>query len=120
MPLYNACADLLDRNIDAGRGDKIAYIDHERAITYRELQRETRRFANLLVSLGIRREERVALILADTIDYPIAILGALRAGIVPVLLNTLLTSEQYVYMLGDCRAKAVSSRNPCWRSSSPR
>ena len=107
MPLYNACTDLLDRNIDKGLGAKTAFIDPARSITYGELQTETRRFANLLVSLGIRREERVALIMADTVEYPIAILGAMRAGIVPVLINTLLTAEQYNYMLADSRARAV-------------
>ncbi len=107
MPLYNACTDLLDRNIDKGLGAKTAFIDPARSITYGELQSETRRFANLLVSLGIRREERVALIMADTVEYPIAILGAMRAGIVPVLINTLLTAEQYNYMLADSRARAV-------------
>ena len=119
MPLYNACTDLLDRNIEAGRGDKIAYIDHERAISFRELQTETRRFANLLVSLGVRREERIALILADTIEYPIAILGAMRAGVVPVLLNTLLTSEQYSYMLSDSRAAAAFVSEPLLAAVEP-
>jgi 4-hydroxybenzoate-CoA ligase len=107
MPNYNACTELLDRNVELGRGGKTAFIDHARAITYGELQTETRKFANLLVSLGIRREERVALVLADVVEYPVAILGAIRAGIVPVLLNTLLTAEQYAYMLSDSRARAV-------------
>ncbi len=119
MPLYNACVDLLDRNVENGLGKKIAFIDHERSIAYAALQAETRRFGNLLLSLGLRREERIALILADTIEYPIAILGALRAGIVPVLLNTLLTSEQYKYMLTDCRAKAVFVSQPLLTNVEP-
>jgi 4-hydroxybenzoate-CoA ligase len=98
---YNA-ADLL---LEAGRPDKVAFMDPERAISYEELADEAARFANLLVSLGVKREERIALILQDTVDYPIAILGAMRAGIVPVLINTLLSTEQYDYMLQDSRAK---------------
>jgi 4-hydroxybenzoate-CoA ligase len=107
MSVYNACAELLDSNVEHGRGDKIAFVDDAGSITYAELQIATRRFANLLKSRGVRREERIALILSDTIDYPIAVLGAIRAGVVPVLINTLLASEQYNYMLNDSRAKAV-------------
>jgi 4-hydroxybenzoate-CoA ligase len=119
MPLYNACTDLLDRNIDKGLGAKTAFIDPVRSITYGELQTETRRFANLLISLGFRREERVALIMADTVEYPIAILGAMRAGIVPVLINTLLTAEQYNYMLADSRARAVVISAPLLAAVEP-
>ena len=63
--------------------------------------------ANLLRRLGVRREERVAMIMLDTVDFPIVFLGAIRAGIVPVPLNTLLTSDQYAYVLADCRARVL-------------
>src|SRR5690348_2073518 len=63
--------------------------------------------ANLLRRLGVRREERVAMIMLDTVDFPITFLGAIRAGIVPVALNTLLTAEQYAYILADCRARVL-------------
>lgn len=98
---YNA-ADLL---LEAGRPDKVAFMDPDRAISYEELADNASRFANLLISLGIKREERIACILQDTVDYPIIILGAMKAGVVPVLINTLLSSEQYEYMLQDSRAK---------------
>jgi 4-hydroxybenzoate-CoA ligase len=107
MTLYNACADLLDRNVAEGRGDKIVFTDKTRQITYRDLQAETRRFANLLRRLGIRREERIMMLMVDTIDFPIAYLGAIRAGVVPVAVNTLLAPEQYAYMLEDSRARAL-------------
>jgi 4-hydroxybenzoate-CoA ligase len=119
MPLYNACTDLLDRNVDKGLGSKLAFIDPERSLTYGALQTQTRKFANLLLSLGFRREERVALIMADTIEYPVAILGAMRAGIVPVLINTLLTAEQYNYMLADSRARAVIISAPLLAAVEP-
>src|ERR1051325_7035864 len=103
MSAYNAVTWLLDRNIDEGRGNKLAFTD----ISYGELQRQTCRAANLLRRLGVRREERVAMIMLDTIDFPIVFLGAIRAGIVPVPLNTLLTTEQYAYVLADCRARVL-------------
>jgi 4-hydroxybenzoate-CoA ligase len=107
MSLYNACADLLDRNVDEGRGDKIVFTDDKRAITYAQLLAETRRFANLLHRLGIRREERILMLMTDRIEFPIVLLGALRAGVIPVPVNTMLATEQYAYMLADSRARAL-------------
>src|SRR4051794_7112583 len=61
----------------------------------------------MLRRLDVRREERVAMIMLDTVDFPIVFLGAIRAGIVPVPLNTLLTADQYAYILADCRARVL-------------
>src|SRR5580700_743338 len=104
---YNAVTYLLDRNIDEGRADKLAFTDTVSELTYRELQQQSCRVANMLRRLGVRREERVAMIMLDTVDFPAVFLGAIRAGIVPVPLNTLLTSEQYAYVLADCRARVL-------------
>src|SRR4051795_12726509 len=104
---YNAVTWLLDRNVDEGRGAKLAFTDTVTELSYGELQRQTRRLANLLRRLGVRREERVAMIMLDTVDFPVVFLGSLRAGVVPVPLNTLLTSEQYAYVLADCRARIL-------------
>src|SRR5213594_2757963 len=104
---YNAVTWLLDRNVDEGRAKKLAFTDTVTELTYGELQKQSRRLANLLRRLGVRREERVAMIMLDTTDFPIVFLGAIRAGIVPVPLNTLLTSDQYAYVLADCRARVL-------------
>src|SRR5205807_6708367 len=69
---YNAAADFIDVNIARGLGDKVAFQDSERALTYLALQSQSFRFAAALRALGVRPEERIALILPDTIDYPIA------------------------------------------------
>ena len=104
---YNAVTWLLDRNVDEGRADKLAFTDTVPELSYGELQKQTRRLANMLRRLGVRREERVAMIMIDTVDFPVVFLGAIRAGIVPVPLNTLLTADQYAYVLADCRAKVL-------------
>src|ERR1700751_1925380 len=104
---YNAVTFLLDRNVEEGRGGKLAYHDTVSEVSYGELQKQTRRVANMLRRLGVRREERVAMIMLDTVDFPAVFLGAIRAGIVPVPLNTLLTSDQYAYVLADCRARVL-------------
>jgi 4-hydroxybenzoate-CoA ligase len=104
---YNAVTDLIDAPVARGLADKIAFIDTARTLTYGELQARTSAFAATLLDLGLRHEERLALLLPDTIDFPVAFWGGVRAGIVVLPLNTLLTSEQYAYILGDSRARAI-------------
>ena len=105
--LYNAAHDLLERNLQAGRTDKLAYVDDRSACTYGELARRVNRFASALLAMGLRREERVMICMHDTIDWPVAFLGAIKAGVVPVAVNTLLKRQDYEYMLRDSRARLL-------------
>src|SRR6202165_3155422 len=109
---YNAVNWLLDRNVDEGRADKLAFTDTVSELSYGELQKQSCRLANLLRRLGVRREERVAMIMLDTVDFPVIFLGAIRAGVVPVPLNTLLTAEQYAYILADTPARICFVSEP--------
>ena len=104
---YNAAADFVDASIARGLGGKIAFADGARALTYADLQEGTFRFAAALRRLGIRQESRVVLIMHDSVDFPVAFWGAIRAGVIPVPLNTLLTPEQYAYLFADSRAVAT-------------
>ncbi|MCL4791702.1 MAG: benzoate-CoA ligase family protein [Gammaproteobacteria bacterium] len=104
---YNAAVDFLDRNVDEGRGASLAVRDPQRALSYRELRDAAARVAGLLARYGVQREQRIALLLFDTVSFPVFFWGAIRAGVVPVLLNTRLTAEQYRYMLEDSRAQLV-------------
>ena len=92
---YNAATDLVDANVARGLGDKIAFVDSERSITFGSLQSRTYQFAASLKALGLRPEDRIALLLYDTVDFPVVFWGAVRAGIVVIPLNTLLTAEQW-------------------------
>jgi len=102
---FNFAHSLLERN--AVRGEKPAYIDDAGTLSYRDLDQRVRAAAAAYLALGIRREERVLLCLQDTVDFPVAFLGALFAGIVPVAVNTLLTADDYAYMLAHSRAQAL-------------
>jgi benzoate-CoA ligase len=104
---YNAAHDLIERNLAAGRGKKIAYIDDAGRYTYSDLAERVNRAANALKSLGLEMEQRILLVHLDTIDWPSVFLGAIRAGIVPVAVNTLLTSADYEFMLQDSRARVL-------------
>src|SRR5450756_1978532 len=104
---YNAAVDFVDRNVAEGRGEKTAFIDPSRNLTYGELRDNAARIGPMLARMGIEPENRIALVLLDTVDFPILFWGAIRAGIVPVLLNTRITVDQYRYLLEDSRSKAV-------------
>ena len=106
-PTYNAAADLIERNLAAGRGAKTAFIDDRGSCSYAELAERVGRFANLLRRLGVAPEQRILLCLYDTIDFPTAFLGAIKAGVVPVAVNTQLSPAELAFMLADSRARAV-------------
>ena len=107
---FNFAEHLLALN--ARRGDKPAYIDETRQLRYADLQRQVRRLAAALPALGLRREERVLLLMPDSVDWPVAFLGCLLAGVVPVAVNTLLPARDYAWMLTHSGARAVITATP--------
>jgi benzoate-CoA ligase len=102
---FNFAEHLLQAN--AGRPGKVAFIDDAGALSYAQLDDRVRRLAAGLRGLGLRREERVLLLMQDCTDWPVSFLGAIHAGLVPVAVNTLLTADDYAYMLENSRAQAV-------------
>ncbi|MGL5002254.1 MAG: AMP-binding protein, partial [Casimicrobium sp.] len=94
-------------SLNAARSTKAAFIDDQGTLTFGELAERIRRFAGALASAGVKREERVLLLMHDCNDWPVAFLGAMYAGVVPVAVNTLLTAEDYAYMLQHSRAQAA-------------
>ena len=93
--------------VNSGRHAKLAYRDDKAELSYGELDQRVRRFAAGLLQQGVQPEQRVLLVMLDTIDLPVALLGALYAGVVPVPVNTLLPAENYAYMLEHSDAKLV-------------
>ncbi len=105
---YNVAADLLDRNLDAGRGDKVAIHSAGGNVTYRELFQLSCGAARTLDELRVRREERVLIIAFDSPGWVAAFLGAIRLGAVPVPVNPLLQrSEDYDHYIDDSLARVV-------------
>jgi len=93
--------------LNGQRAAKAAFVDDVGALAYGALDERVRRIAAGLRGLGIRREERVLLLMHDGNDWPVGFLGAMYAGLVPVAVNTLLTADDYAYMLEHSRAQAV-------------
>jgi 4-hydroxybenzoate-CoA ligase len=115
----NAASWFVDRHIAAGDGDRLAFADPARRLTYADLHAASARFAGALAAAGIGRERRIALSMLDTVDFPIAFWGALRAGVVPVPVNTLLPADQLAYVLADSRAEALLISAPLLPPLSP-
>ena len=90
-----------------GAPEKTAYVDDRGALGYGQLEDRARRLAAALLAEGVRREERVLLLMLDSSDWPVSFLGCLYAGIVPVAVNTLLTADDYAYMLAHSGAQAA-------------
>jgi benzoate-CoA ligase family protein len=103
---YNASSILFD-NLTAGRGAKTAIVCGERRITYAELCATACRVGNGLRRMGLARGSRVLMLLDDTPEYAGAIFGAIRAGFVPILINTLSPAELVAYFLEDSGAEAA-------------
>jgi benzoate-CoA ligase family protein len=101
---YNAGAILFD-NLSAGRGERTAVIGPGGSRTYGELAADACRFGAAFLSLGARRGERVLLFLDDTPAYPAALFGAMRAGLVPLLINTLTPPDLLQFYLSDSGAR---------------
>ncbi len=116
---YNAAVDMVDRNLAEGRGENIAFVDPKRRLTYAGLAAACNRFANVLPRLGIGRERRIAQIMLDTVDFPIVFWGAIKAGVVPVPLNTLLPNDTLAYMIEDSRADAVVVSSDLYERTAP-
>ncbi len=102
---FNFADHLLNAN--SGRPNKLAFVDDAGSLTFAELNDKARRLASALGAIGVRREERVLLLMQDVTDWPVSFLGAIYAGIVPVAVNTLQTADDYAYMLEHSRAQAV-------------
>jgi 4-hydroxybenzoate-CoA ligase len=106
----NAASYFVDRHASGEVAKRVAFVeatDEKRSITYGELGDETAKMADLYQRHGLQREDRVAMITLDTVEFPIVFWGSLKAGIVAIPINTLLSSDLYAVILRDSRAKAL-------------
>ncbi len=119
-PGTNNAADwFLDRHVREGRGRRTVFTDPWRSLSYGDLHALSCRFAAALGAAGIGRERRLAMLMLDTVDFPVAFWGAIRAGVVPVPINTLLPAEQIAYILADSRAEALAVSAPLLGAIAP-
>jgi 4-hydroxybenzoate-CoA ligase len=118
----NASLYFVDRHLAEGRADKTAFREADgarRSLTYGRLAVETSRFAGALYRHGVRREERVAMIVHDQIEFPVVFWGTIKAGAIPVPLNTLLSPAIYESILLDARASILVVSDTLWNTVKP-
>ncbi|MDP3636545.1 MAG: AMP-binding protein, partial [Azonexus sp.] len=87
--------------------DKVAYVSMGREMTYRELDQLSRDFAGWLQAKGLQKGDRVALMMPNLLQYPVALFGTLRAGCVVVNCNPLYTPRELEHQLKDAGATAI-------------
>ncbi|MFL5426247.1 MAG: benzoate-CoA ligase family protein, partial [Myxococcales bacterium] len=114
---YNATVDVLERNL--AHPDRVALRDAGRSVTYGELCERANRAGNALLALGGTMEQRVLLFLLDSADFVACFWGAIKAGLVPVPVNTLLTAADVDYMLRDSRARVLVVSEPLLEKLAP-
>ena len=104
---FNVATHFVDRHVGEARAQKVAFECGDERVTYGQLFERVNRLGNTLAKLGVRREERVALLLLDTPEFAYCFFGAIKIGAVAVPVNTMLTPPEYEYVLNDCRARIV-------------
>ena len=106
----NAAHYFVDRHRNGPVAAKIAFVESGadgRAMTYSEFATKTDRMASIYARHGLRREERALMLVLDQIEFPVIFWGSLKAGIVPVPINTMQVTEIYDMILRDSRARAL-------------
>lgn len=109
---YNAASDLLDRNLEQGRADKVAVRTHGAQWTYGEVAEVVNRAGNALRGLGVEIENRVLIALPDSLAFVAAFFGAIKLGAVPVPVSPVRRAEEYAWLLADSRAKVAVVSEP--------
>ena len=106
--IFNAATHFVDRNVDEGHGDRIAIECGDERVTYRQVAERVNRMACALRhQLHVQPEQRIALILQDSPAFAYSFFGAIKAGIVPVPLNTLWRAKDYQHALNDSAARVL-------------
>ncbi len=107
-PVFNAAVPFIDRHLREGRADKIVIRTNRGVeVTYAELAENVNRCGNALLGLGMGRGERVIMIVKDCAEFFYCFWGAIKAGLIPVPVNTLLRTKDYTYIIDDSGATAV-------------
>ncbi len=114
--IFNATTAFLDHRIAEGRGANIAVRTEATTYTYGQVAELANRVGNALLYLGVELEQRVALLLLDSLQFPAAFFGTIKIGAVVVPLNTMLRPDDYTYLLNDCRARVLFVHAAIWQT----
>ncbi len=103
---YSSVVDIFEQSVKQF-GDKTAYINMGHSMSFNELDEQTKNFAAYLQNSGLKRGDAVAIMMPNLLQYPVAMFGILRAGMVVVNVNPLYTARELKHQLTDSNAKAI-------------
>lgn len=103
---YSSLVAIFDEAVSKYK-DKTAYVNMDHELSFNELDNQTRDFAAYLQSIGLKKGDPVALMMPNLLQYPVALFGTLRAGMVVVNVNPLYTARELKHQLSDSGAKAM-------------
>jgi benzoate-CoA ligase family protein len=106
--LFNACEYLVDRRLAAGDGQRTALTGPGGVVSYAHLYDQVCRTAAGMREIGLRPEQRVLMVMADSPQFVIVYLAAMRVGAVPVPVSTMLHAEGIAELLRDSRASFLA------------
>src|SRR6266436_6264501 len=116
---FNAARFFVDRHVEEGRGDKVAFFYEDTSLTYNGLQELVNRAGNALLDLGVQREQRVLCLLLDSPAFLAAFWGAIKIGAIPIPINTMMRGQDYLYFLDDSRAPVAIISEPLLAEAAP-
>ena len=106
--VFNVAEIFIDRHIKEGRKDKVAIFTTDGIeVTYGELFENVNKSGNLLKRLGLRKGDRILMMVKDSPEFFYLFWGAIKAGIIPVPINTLLRTKDYAFIIQDSACSAV-------------
>ena len=106
-PRFNVAVPFIDRHLEEGRGDKPAIRTTDAEWTYGDLASHVARAGNLLLSLGVGPGDRMLMVVRDCPEFIALFFGAIKAGVIPVAVNTMLRPPDYTFLIDDCACKAL-------------
>jgi len=106
-PVFNVAVAFIDRHVSEGRGDKVALKTEDGDVSYDALLANVNRFGNAMAGLGLKAGDRVLMVVVDEPAFFYTFWGAIKAGIIPIAVNTMLKPPDYAYLIDDCGCKAI-------------
>jgi benzoate-CoA ligase family protein len=116
---FNAAAAILEGALERGWGERVALRSGGSQWTYSRLAEGANQVRNALRALGVDMEQRVLLLLYDSAEFACSFFGAIKIGAVPVPVNTQLRPDDYLYVLGDSRARVLIVESDLWEQLAP-
>lgn len=106
-PVFNVAVPFIDRHLEEGRADKVAIVTAEEEVTYGQLAENVNRYGNALLDLGVKPKERALMVVKDCPEFIATFFGAIKAGIVPVPVNTMMRVSDYKYLIENSESAAL-------------